>query len=145
MKTLLRHLQPVIHNLARGRWIKGNVLKLGLAAPVYSPLSQVGNLPPVTVVEGQVLPGKWSAMSYFTGGTPPVWYSAADLPPGVSIDTFTGKITGTVAAGSAGPYSATITAHDQLTTAVAGWDILVEISSFGASAFSNEFDQRAFE
>lgn len=27
MRTLIRHRQPVIHNLTRGKWIKGNVMK----------------------------------------------------------------------------------------------------------------------
>ena len=50
----------------------------------------------------------------------PVTVSPAGLPPGLSMNAYTGRITGTLAAGSAGTYTVTLTANDNTPGGSAG-------------------------
>jgi hypothetical protein len=81
-------------------------------------ISAIGLLPPGNQ---QNIPGdtvSLAAGSYYNG-TGNLTYSASGLPPGLSIDTGTGAITGTIAttANTSTPYTASLTATDGINTA----------------------------
>lgn len=73
MRTLIRHRQPVIHNLTRGKWIKGNIWKLLGYSPV--PLAKQFTITPEQFSISSVgyrlnpLAGDLSPDGAFAGGT----------------------------------------------------------------------------
>ena len=83
---------------------------------VSSPLT-LDAIPDQTSSEGDTISLAVSASDSNPGATPA--FTATGLPPGLSIDTGTGAISGTLAAGTAasGPYSVTVSANDGISTA----------------------------
>lgn len=70
----------------------------------------------ITNLPDPVLPRQGQSFSYTpTANNSPTSYSAAYLPPGISIDPSSGELSGTFTAG--GPYETVITAHGPLANA----------------------------
>lgn len=70
----------------------------------------------ITNLPDPVLPRQSQSFSYTpTANNSPISYSAAYLPPGISIDPSSGELSGTFTAG--GPYETVITAHGPLADA----------------------------
>ena len=72
------------------------------------PLS-LTNPGPQTSTEGVAIPTLQLAA---TGGTPPLTYGATGLPPGLSIDTSNGQITGTPNTAAGSPFAVTVSVTD---------------------------------
>jgi uncharacterized repeat protein (TIGR01451 family) len=114
-------------------------------------LWQVSN-PVAVAAPGDRLNGEGNAISLqiqatdTSGGA--LTYTAANLPPGLSINAATGLISGTIAAGAAagGPYKTTVTAFDGTSSAstTLNWQVAAP-SVTGPLSLSNPGDQSSIE
>ncbi len=88
----------------------------------------------------------YNQMLQATGGTPPyTWSIIGSLPPGLSLDSATGVISGTADAGSAGTYNFTARVDDSQPNCFDTQDLSITINVAGACAYENDFNDTTQE
>jgi trimeric autotransporter adhesin len=82
-----------------------------------------------------------------TGGTPPYTWSIAggSLPPGLTLDSATGVISGTPTAGSAGTYNFTARVDDSQPNCFDTQDLSITIDATPACTYQNDFNDNTME